>query len=135
MPNAQHFFEADFLLAFIKVLEPHPSPSLHLPRSCAFCRHVLPITLRLQNPVSSLSDRIYSLEWWCSGFNWCCKKCSYPGYVVLLQAWIEKLTPYLILNKIDRLIFELKLTLMEVFISWFYSCFRLILWLLLWYYY
>ncbi|WOG81882.1 hypothetical protein DCAR_0101038 [Daucus carota subsp. sativus] len=37
-------------------------------------------------------------------------------HAVLRQAWIEKLTPCLVLNKIDRLICELKLTPMEAFI-------------------
>ncbi|KAL8115471.1 uncharacterized protein LOC141666648 [Apium graveolens] len=36
-------------------------------------------------------------------------------HAVLRQAWIEKLTPCLVLNKIDRLICELKLTPMEAF--------------------
>ncbi|KAK1394516.1 Translation elongation factor EFG [Heracleum sosnowskyi] len=36
-------------------------------------------------------------------------------HAVLRQAWIEKLTPCLVLNKIDRLIVELKLTPMEAF--------------------
>ncbi|CAI9105871.1 OLC1v1004892C1 [Oldenlandia corymbosa var. corymbosa] len=36
-------------------------------------------------------------------------------HAVLRQAWIEKLTPCLVLNKIDRLISELKLSPMEAF--------------------
>lgn len=36
-------------------------------------------------------------------------------HAVLRQAWIEKLTPCLVLNKIDRLIVELKMTPMEAF--------------------
>ncbi|KAM7257836.1 hypothetical protein ACFE04_013577 [Oxalis oulophora] len=36
-------------------------------------------------------------------------------HAVLRQAWIEKLTPCLVLNKIDRLISELKLTPMEAY--------------------
>ncbi|KAF3323054.1 elongation factor Tu GTP-binding domain-containing protein 1 [Carex littledalei] len=36
-------------------------------------------------------------------------------HAVLRQAWIEKLTPCLVLNKIDRLITELKLTPMEAY--------------------
>ncbi|XP_059641161.1 uncharacterized protein LOC132283253 [Cornus florida] len=37
-------------------------------------------------------------------------------HAVLRQAWIEKLTPCLVLNKIDRLICELKLSPMEAYI-------------------
>jgi ribosome assembly protein 1 len=36
-------------------------------------------------------------------------------HAVLRQAWIEKLTPCLVLNKIDRLICELKLSPMEAY--------------------
>ncbi|XP_021865498.1 uncharacterized protein [Spinacia oleracea] len=36
-------------------------------------------------------------------------------HAVLRQAWVEKLTPCLVLNKIDRLICELKLTPMEAY--------------------
>ncbi|KDP42954.1 hypothetical protein JCGZ_23896 [Jatropha curcas] len=36
-------------------------------------------------------------------------------HAVLRQAWIEKLTPCLVLNKIDRLIYELKLSPMEAY--------------------
>ncbi|BAB02089.1 elongation factor EF-2 [Arabidopsis thaliana] len=36
-------------------------------------------------------------------------------HAVLRQAWIEKLTPCLVLNKIDRLIFELRLSPMEAY--------------------
>jgi ribosome assembly protein 1 len=36
-------------------------------------------------------------------------------HAVLHQAWVEKLTPCLVLNKIDRLITELKLTPMEAY--------------------
>ncbi|XP_057535013.1 uncharacterized protein LOC130813243 isoform X1 [Amaranthus tricolor] len=36
-------------------------------------------------------------------------------HAVLRQAWIEKLTPCLVLNKIDRLICELKMTPMEAY--------------------
>ncbi|XP_072956269.1 uncharacterized protein [Typha angustifolia] len=36
-------------------------------------------------------------------------------HAVLRQAWVEKLTPCLVLNKIDRLITELKLTPMEAY--------------------
>lgn len=36
-------------------------------------------------------------------------------HAVLRQAWIEKLTPCLVLNKIDRLISELKLSPMEAY--------------------
>ncbi|KAI3880105.1 hypothetical protein MKX03_003926 [Papaver bracteatum] len=36
-------------------------------------------------------------------------------HAVLRQAWIEKLTPCLVLNKIDRLITELKMTPMEAY--------------------
>ncbi|WOK97100.1 hypothetical protein Cni_G05808 [Canna indica] len=37
-------------------------------------------------------------------------------HAVLRQAWVEKLTPCLVLNKIDRLITELKLSPMEAYI-------------------
>ncbi|KAK9116001.1 hypothetical protein Sjap_014948 [Stephania japonica] len=37
-------------------------------------------------------------------------------HAVLRQAWIEKVTPCLVLNKIDRLIYELKLSPMEAYI-------------------
>ncbi|CAN6442053.1 unnamed protein product [Victoria cruziana] len=36
-------------------------------------------------------------------------------HAVLRQAWIEKLTPCLVLNKIDRLIYEIKLSPMEAY--------------------
>ncbi|KAF2322400.1 hypothetical protein GH714_013861 [Hevea brasiliensis] len=36
-------------------------------------------------------------------------------HAVLRQSWIEKLTPCLVLNKIDRLIYELKLSPMEAY--------------------
>ena len=35
---------------------------------------------------------------------------------VLRQAWLENIKPVLMLNKIDRLILELKLTPLEVYI-------------------
>lgn len=37
-------------------------------------------------------------------------------HAVLRQAWVEKLTPCLVLNKIDRLISELKLTPLEAYV-------------------
>jgi ribosome assembly protein 1 len=47
-------------------------------------------------------------------------------HAVLRQAWIEKVTPCLVLNKIDRLITELKLTPMEAYTRlqvWYISYF------------
>ena len=44
------------------------------------------------------------------------KGCIYvQTHAVLRQAWIEKLTPCLVLNKIDRVICELKLSPMEAY--------------------
>jgi len=44
-----------------------------------------------------------------------CEGVHIQTHAVLRQAWLERLTPCLVLNKLDRLILELKLTPMEAY--------------------
>eukprot|EP01018_Ginkgo_biloba_P041169 Gb_08484 [translate_table: standard] len=65
-----------------------------------FCGEVS-ITARLSDGALVLVDAV-------EGFH-------IQTHAVLRQAWIEKVTPCLVLNKMDRLITELKLTPMEAY--------------------
>ena len=44
-----------------------------------------------------------------------CEGVHIQTHAVLRQAWLERLTPCLVLNKLDRLILELKLTPLEAY--------------------